>query len=206
MIAGAFLLSSTTIVDQSMAAMLGSGNVAALNYGYKIVAFALGIGSLAIGTAVLPHFSQMVAAEDWNAVRHTLKTYTRLILMVTVPFTLAFVLSSRLIVSVLYERGNFTAADTLVVSRVQAFYALQIPFYVLGILVVRLISSLRANHVLMWGAILSLALDVALNLLLMPHLGVAGIGLSNSVVYLVSLCYLLAMLSRQMRSVAHKHG
>ena len=206
MIAGALLLSSTVIVDQSMAAMLGPGSVAALSYGYRIVSFVLGIGSLAIGTAVLPYFSRMVAAGDWNRVRHTLKTYARLILLATVPLTLVLVLGSKTIVSLVYERGKFTAVDTLVVSQVQAFYALQIPLYVLGILVVRLISSLRANHILMWGAIISLGLDVSLNLLLMPRLGVAGIGLSNSIVYLVSFCYLLTMLSRHLRRAAVQHG
>src|SRR5215510_5432108 len=140
-----------------MAAMLGSGRVSALAYGNRIVSFVLGIGALAVGTAVLPYFSHMVAAQDWSGVRHTFNSYARLILLAAVPFTLIFAFGSKLIVLLLYERGKFTSADTLLVSQVQTFYALQIPFYVLSILVVRLISSLRANHILMWGAVLSLA-------------------------------------------------
>ena len=87
MIAGAFLMSSTALVDQSMAAMLESGSVATLNYANKVVAMILGIGSMALGTSVLPHFSRLVGSEDWAGLRHTFKTYTRLIIFTTVPIT-----------------------------------------------------------------------------------------------------------------------
>src|SRR5204863_8867154 len=130
----------------------------------------------------------------------------RLILLATVPLTLVLVLGSKTIVSLVYERGKFTAVDTLVVSQVQAFYALQIPLYVLGILVVRLISSLRANHILMWGAIISLGLDVSLNLLLMTRLGVAGVGDSDSIDYLVLVLSLFTKLISCCSLVQLFHG
>ena len=110
MVAGAFLMSSTVLVDQAMAAMLESGSVATLNYANKVVATLLGIGAMALGTAVLPHFSRMVAAEEWTGVRHTLKTYTRLILMVSIPLTILLFLFSETIIKLLFERGAFSAA------------------------------------------------------------------------------------------------
>ena len=48
----------------------------------------LGISSTALGTAVLPYFSRLVAAEDWDGLRHTLRTYTRLILAAAIPTTI----------------------------------------------------------------------------------------------------------------------
>src|SRR5438128_1429578 len=79
MVAGAFLMSGTNLVDQSMAAMLAPGSVAALGYGNKVTALVSGTCTAALGAAVLPYFSQMVARQDWNACRHTLRTYLRLI-------------------------------------------------------------------------------------------------------------------------------
>ena len=75
-VAGAILMCGTMLVDQSMAAMLGAGSVATLNYGGKVVTLILGIGSVSLSTAVFPHFSRMVAVYDWAGIRHTLKTYT----------------------------------------------------------------------------------------------------------------------------------
>ena len=61
---------------------------------------------------------------------------------------------------VIFERGVFTMADTQVVSQVQAFLLLQIPLYLVGILVVRLVSALKANSILMWGCVINFVVNI----------------------------------------------
>ena len=116
MLAGAFLMGSISLVGQSMAAMLGPGSVSALAYGSKITTLILGIGSVAVSTAVLPHFSRMVAREEWDGVRHTLITYARLIVLITLPLTVMLIYFSEPLVRVLFQRGAFTEADTQIVA------------------------------------------------------------------------------------------
>lgn len=199
MVAGAFFMSSTSLVDQSMAAMLGAGSVSTLNYGGKVLTLILGIGSVSLGTAVFPHFSRMVAASDWAGIRHTLKTYTYLILLVTIPLTLILVFFSEPLVHLFFERGAFTSADTWRVSQVQALFLLQVPFYFLGILMVRLISSLKMNRILMQGAIINLFFKIIFNYFLMQRLGAAGIALSTTLMYVVSLIYFSLMVYRKIQ-------
>ena len=74
------------------------------------------------------------------------------------------------------------------------------PFYLMGIVLVRLISALKANHLLMWGAVLSVGLNIALNYAFMQWLGVSGIALSTTVVYVVSFCFLWSASSRLLKS------
>lgn len=190
MVVGALLMSGTALVDQAMAAMLDPGSVAALGYGGKVVSAVTGLGAMALGTAALPHFSQMIARNDHSGLRHSIVTYNRAILMSSVVLTAALMFFSEAIVRALFERGAFGADDTHVVAHVQALYLLQIPFYLMGTIYVRVISALGRNAVLMWGAVISLPLNAAMNLVLMQHIGVAGIALSTSVVYLVSWAYL----------------
>ena len=189
MIAGAVLMCSTNLVDQSMAAMLSGGSVAALNYGSKVIALPLQLGATALGTAVIPYFSRMVACQDWGKLKHTFHHYLKLIFVCTIPLTVFIVLASEPLVQVLYQRGAFTEESTAIVAQVQASYALQIPFYISSILVVRLISSLRLNYILMWGSGLNLMLNIVLNCLLIDWLGVSGISLSTSCVYLCSFLF-----------------
>jgi putative peptidoglycan lipid II flippase len=198
-VAGALLMCGSMLVDQAMAAMLGPGSVATLNYGGKVVTLIIGIGSVSLSTAVFPHFSRMVAVYDWVGIRHTLKTYTYLILLVTIPLTLCLVYFSEPIVRLFFERGAFTSVDTWRVSQVQVLFLLQVPFYFLGILMVRLISSLKANRILMQAAILNLFSKIIFNYLLMQRLGVAGIALSTTLVYMVSLIYCSIMLYKQIK-------
>ncbi len=196
MIAGSLLFCSTILVDQAMASTLAPGSVSMFNYGNKVVALAVGIGTTALGTAVLPYFSKMTAVADWRGVRHTLKTYTWLILLVTVPATAAGIYLSKPMVELLFQRGNFTAADTLAVSWVQQMFFLQIPFHSLSLLYVRMISSLKGNRIVMWGAALGFCVNVLLNLILMRVMGVAGLALSTSLVYLFMVVYTAIMLGR----------
>ena len=203
MVVGALLMSCMGLVDQAMAAMLGPGSVSSLSYGNKIVALILGIGSLSVGTAVFPYFSRLVAVNDWNGLRRTLKGCGILILLVTVPITVGLIYFSKPLIRVLFERGAFTSADTLRVSQIQIFLLFQVPFYLLAILIVRLLSSLNKNIVLMQAAMINLVSKVILNYVLIQWLGVAGIGLSTALVCLISLGYCFAILNKQIRIVGH---
>lgn len=198
MIAGSLLVCSTVLIDQVMAGLLAPGSVAALNYGNKLVSLVTGLCTMALGTAVLPYFSQMVAQRDWTGVRQTLKTYVRLILLVTIPVTCLGLVLSTPIIRLLFERGEFRPEDTVLVSRIQSMLLLQLPFYSLAILFVRMISSLKANQILMWGTVLSFALNVGLNYVLMRWMGVVGIALSTTIVYVVSCAFLATMLQRRL--------
>src|SRR5204862_2853758 len=108
MVAGAALTSSSWAIGQAMAAMLPAGSVASLNYGNKVVGMGTEIGSMALATAVLPHFSVMVARRDWSAIRKTVRVYVRLIVLAAVPATVTLILLSKSLVRILYQRGAFT--------------------------------------------------------------------------------------------------
>ena len=138
----------------------------------------------------------MAAADDWAGIKSVLRTYIPLILITTLPATAILILCSKPLVSLLFVGGAFTAEDAQEVVRVQSLYLLQLPFYTLVNLLIRLIASMKANHVLMRGAAINFAFNIGLDYLLMRRLGVAGIALSTSIVYVLSLCYLSFMLTR----------
>lgn len=198
---GALLMSGTALVDQGFAASLGSGRVSALSYGNKMVSFTVGIGALSLGTAVFPHYARMVAVRDWTGVRHTLRTYARLTLLLAIPGTAVLFFSSEPLIRLLFQRGAFSAADTHVVGQVQAYYLLQVPFYLVTTLMVRLLSSLGANHLLMIAAAINLFFNVLLDWLFMRWMGVAGIALSTACVYAISTTFVAVTLSRHLRRV-----
>jgi putative peptidoglycan lipid II flippase len=195
-IAGAALISCEMPVDQSMATILGAGSVAALNYGIKLVAVITSVGTYALGTAVLPYFSRMVAMADWQGIRNSLRVYSRAILALTIPLTVLVCLLSNVLVRLIYQRGSFSETDALMVSNVQAMYVLQLPFVTLGILFVRLISSLQANYILVWNTLISFFLNVSLDYILMNVIGLPGIALATSLLRLASCLFLCVMLFR----------
>src|SRR5208337_4432599 len=118
------------LVDQSMAAMLPSGSVSALAYAYRFVSVVLALVAGAVSTAVVPHFSRMVAHLDWDGCRSTLRTWVRITALVSVPIAAALIAGSHLLIRLTFQHGAFRPADTAVVTPVLAMYAIQIPFFV----------------------------------------------------------------------------
>ncbi len=57
LVAITLVMTGSALVDQSVAARLGSGSVAALSYGTRLLGVLMVIGPTAMGTAVLPHIS-----------------------------------------------------------------------------------------------------------------------------------------------------
>jgi putative peptidoglycan lipid II flippase len=204
--AAACLMGGTALTDQAMASALSPGSVAALSYGNKTVALLTGLGTMSLGTAVLPHFSRLVARSEWGAVRHTLRTWVHVIAVVTIPLTVLMVVGSTWIVRFAFERGAFSSHDTRIVALVQTMYVIQIPFYTAGIMFVRMLTSMQRNRTLFWGAGISLPLNVVLNYVFMQRMGVAGIALSTSVMYVVSCAYLGFMLHRALIAVEDEPG
>jgi putative peptidoglycan lipid II flippase len=200
MIGAALFMCSSGLVDRSMAAMLPSGSIAALGYGEKIITLPIVIASTALSTAVIPYFSQMFAQNDWQGLQRSLKSYLGLIFAATIPLAGLIILFSEQIVRMLLQRGSFTAENTHLVAQIQACFALQIPFYIGCILVVRLSSAMRIGQILMWGSAGNLIVNISLNYLLMQWFGVVGIALSTSCVYLFSFVFLLFFLLRELKS------
>lgn len=195
-VTGALLMGGTTLVDPAMAAMLGSGSVSALNYAYKLPAVVLNVGLSSLSTAILPSFSRLSAKENWREMRRVLLSYTGLLVLLTIPLTVVLVALSKPLVSAFFQGGAFTAEDTDLVARTQVMFCLEIPFYSVAILYVRAISSLKRNHLIMWGTLISVTVNIVLNILFMRLIGLPGIALSTSTVYAISCGYLCLMLFR----------
>jgi putative peptidoglycan lipid II flippase len=168
------------LVDQSMAAMLPSGSVSALAYANRFVSVVLTLVAGAVSTAVVPHFSRMIAHRDWAACRHTLRTWVRLTALVSAPIAVALIAGSHLLVRTAYQHGAFGPRDTAIVTPVLAMYAIQIPFFVSSRVFYRFLVAMRRTDLILYCGILNLILDVVLNLILMHWFGVAGIALATS--------------------------
>jgi len=198
MAAGSAILGTTVLVDRAFAAALAPGSVATLDFGAKVGLLITGLGAAALGTAVLPHFSRMVANAEWDQVRHTIRTFSSMIVLASIPIVGILLVFSRPIVEIIFQRGAFTESDVSQVAWVQSLYSLQIPFFGMGILLARLLSSLGANHFLLWQASICLAINMVLSFVLSRAIGVAGISLSTSLMYVAAFCILSFMASRRL--------
>ena len=179
-VGASILRSGSVVIDRSLAATLPAGSVAALNYGNRVVITLLSVVGAALGAAITPYYSKMVANRDWAGVQRTLRRYLLLLFLVSIPVVIILFVLAVPIVQAVFQRGSFRARDTNLVAQIQALYALQMPFYLGNILLSRLLSSLFASRVTMWAAAVNLAINVVLDVLFIKMMGVPGIALATS--------------------------
>jgi putative peptidoglycan lipid II flippase len=128
---------------------------------------------------------------------HVVRRWLRLVGLASLPIVATLTIWSAPLVAAVYERGSFTAADTAVVAEVQAFLALQIPFYIAGMVLVRLVTALGSTRALTWISLVNTLLNVGLNLVLIRYMGLPGIALATSLMYLASFTMLLLHVRRR---------
>jgi len=201
---GGCVINLIDVIDQYSAARIGPGSVSALNYGNKAVLMVVGLASVAVTTAVLPHFSALVSAHDFSGATHIVKMYSLVILSVTIPVTILLILLSPSIVTILFEGSAFTHYDTLQVSAIQRVFLLQVPPHVLGMLFVSLLWALRANWVFLLINPVCLLFKIFLNNALIGIYGVTGIGLATSITYGLSCVLLLLAITRLINREAQR--
>lgn len=194
-----FVASGGLLVDQTMAAMLPAGSVSALAYAGRFVSVVVTLLAGTVSSAVTPYFSTMVAQGDWIKCRASLRFWTRSMALVSMPIAVALIVGARFFVRTALQHGAFAAHDTAVVAPVLALYAIQIPFFVASRVAYRLILALRRTDLIFYCGLLSLALDIFLNLVLMRSLGVAGIALATSLWSVSTFLFLWFWVHRLLR-------
>jgi putative peptidoglycan lipid II flippase len=135
---------------------------------------------------MFPFFSDVVARGEWGKLHRQLKKTLQVVVAFAAPLTAILIWQAPLIVALLFERGAFTAEHTHRVAEVLRFAALQIPFYVIGVMLSRIVVALQGSGFTLLLSWFSLMLNIGLNALLMRSMGVAGIALSTAFVYFVS--------------------
>jgi murein biosynthesis integral membrane protein MurJ len=190
MAAGQVVLASTIPIDQAFASRLGPGAVATLGYANRIVMLISGFGAIVLARALLPVLSSTVADGSHELGGRQARQWVWLLMLIGAAITVAVWLLAPWAVSVIFERGAFTTADSEAVAHVLRYGALQIPFYFAGLTAVQWIAARGRYASLVVIACLAVLLKVAMNLVLVQSFGLAGIMMATAGMYALSFACL----------------
>jgi putative peptidoglycan lipid II flippase len=119
------------IVIGGMIASLEKGAVSHLFYADRLYELPLAMVGIAIGVVLLPDITRHLRAGDEQAIQDSQNRALELAMLLTVPAAVALAVVPAPIVSVLFERGAFAAADTASVAAALAVFALGLPAFVM---------------------------------------------------------------------------
>ncbi len=112
-------------------ASMQAGAVSHLYYADRIYELPLAMVGIAVGVVLLPDVSRHLRAGNEAAVMDSQNRSLEFAMLLTVPAALALAVMPAEIVSVLFERGAFTPADTASTAAVLQIFSVGLPAFVL---------------------------------------------------------------------------
>ena len=156
------------------------GAVSWLVYADRLYQLPLGVVGIAIGTVLLPDLSRRLRAGDAAGGRESFNRGCEFALALTVPAAVALVVIALPLTSVLYERGAFGPDDTASTALALAIYGAGLPAFVLHKVLQPLYYAREDTKRPFRYAVVSMILNAAIVVGLMPYIGFAAAALATT--------------------------
>ena len=179
-ILGAGVYQINVLIGVRLASELPEGSVSFLYFADRVNQLPLGVVGAAVGVALLPLLSRQLKSGDTGAARDSQNRAIEFAMLLTLPAAAALVVIADPIVTVLFQRGAFDAADASATGAALAAFALGLPAYVLIKALAPGFFAREDTATPVKIAALALVVNVALALALMPLLAHVGIALATA--------------------------
>jgi putative peptidoglycan lipid II flippase len=168
-------------VERYLAARLGPGTVAGLNYAFRLSQFPVWVFAAAVTTIVLPSLAKWQAIRDYEQMNKELMQAIKWVSLVVVPFSFLFYFLRVPLVTILFERGAFNQESVHQTAQILAGYALSIAGQSFSLLFQRYFLAIRQMVIPLLGSILFTALTGWLDFQLIHPFGSAGLGYAAAI-------------------------
>jgi putative peptidoglycan lipid II flippase len=120
---GAAVVQLNFWVNNNLGSRMAEGSIISLTYGFMLMLMAQAAIAQSVAIAALPTFSAQYALGQINEMRTSLASTLRSMFLLALPASVGLILLARPIVSMLYQRGEFTAVTTEMTAWALTWYA-----------------------------------------------------------------------------------
>jgi putative peptidoglycan lipid II flippase len=174
------------------------GAVSWLNYAFRLFQLPVGILSVSIGNSNMVHFSEAWKSGKVNEAKKVLESSYFLSFLTVMPALAILYVLSNPIINLIFERGKFSANDTLMTAKALQMYALGLPFYGLYKIWVPTFYALDRQKIPVIGSFLSIAFNIAFCMLLTPHYGFKILALGTTLSVTVNAVFQTLILKKDL--------
>jgi putative peptidoglycan lipid II flippase len=177
---------------------MAEGATQRLNWAQFMYQFPLGVFAIALATAIFPKLSEGAVDQDRAQFRSILRRGIEASLFIGLPASMGLVLVRYPAIRLLFERGNFTAADTELVARSTGLYAAAIWAFSLQQILNRAYYALHDTTTPLVLGIANLIINTFVEIpLLWTGLAEAGMAAGTLVAFSLQAVIMIWMLDRK---------
>jgi putative peptidoglycan lipid II flippase len=184
------------LINTQIASHVGVGAVSWLTYADRLMEFPTALLGVALGVVLLPQLSAAQARDDAQSYSDMLDWGLRMLLLLALPCAVALLVFPKALVAVLFHYGQFQPQDVLQTTRALMGYGVGL----MGLVGVKVLApgfyARQDIRTPVRIAVVVLIATQAMNALLVPQLGHAGLALSIGLGALLNAGWLLVGLRR----------
>ncbi len=202
--AGLAVAQVNIFVSTILASYLPEGSITYLYYSMRLIQFPIGVFGVAMGMAALPALSQHAARGELDKLKEDFSFSLRLLFFITVPAMVGLIALREPIVNALFQRGKFDYIATIGTSEALMYYSLGI-WAIVGVrLVTASFYSLQDTKTPVKVAVISVAVNIILSLLLMKPMRHSGLALATAAASSCNFVLLFLFLRKRMGGVGSR--
>ena len=168
-------------VDQYFMAQQGDGAIATLGYANRLLSLVLSMGALAITRATLPILAEILHRGDHARARSTALKWSGIMTTVGLTGSIFAYALAPFVVKLLFQKGAFTADDTIAVTTLFRYGLLQVPFSFGLCVLVQLFASEMRYRAISVISLIGFGTKVIGNIVLIRFFGAQGVLLATGV-------------------------
>jgi putative peptidoglycan lipid II flippase len=185
-------------VSNLLAYKINDSAATLLFYANRLMELPIGVFAIAVSTVVYPLIARHAVEGKFTAMAEDYRKGVRLILMINVPAAAGLALLSGPIVRLLFQHGQFTAADAHTMTVLLVLFVIGMPFFSVVNLTVRAFYSVKDTATPVKVALIDFTVNLVLSLVLMRWLGAAGLVLASTTAIIVQTLLLKRALTRRL--------
>ncbi|MCD4702542.1 MAG: polysaccharide biosynthesis C-terminal domain-containing protein [Candidatus Aegiribacteria sp.] len=202
-IVGALAISAAPVADKFMASFLQEDSITSLDYANRILNILLVILFLPMATVANVAFSEHTAKHDRPAFKVEIRNLFGWTSCIVLPATTAIIALSVPLVSILFQRGEFTSTDSQTVGKALLFYAPWLTSFSICTLVGRAFYAMKDSITPIVLGIWGMIANILLNVTLIGPMGIGGLALGTSLASAAKAVLLVYFLRKRIGGI---HG
>ena len=192
------------VVNAALASAQPEGSLTAIAVAFAVMTMPQVVIAQGIATAALPTFSEQVARGELGQMRTSLAATLRGVILLALPATVGLILLREPVVALLFQRGTFDEASTVLVSWALLWYTLGLVSHSVVEILARAFYALHNTKTPVVVGVGAMSLNVVLSISLSaafwrigwaPH---GGLALANTLATTLEMGLLLWLMRRRL--------
>jgi putative peptidoglycan lipid II flippase len=172
------------IFDRYYYHQVEEGGIAALHYAGTIFHLPLSIVSFGLATIIFPKIAEAFSRQNYAELKSFYKKSLFYNALIYIPVVIILFFFGEFIIRMLFERGMFTELNTHQTFSVLQIYTLSLLFYSSYALINKMIFSMNMVKQLLVLSVVTIAIKIILNALLVYKYQQNGLAISSAVSYI----------------------